>query len=94
MKRPPRYKLSLFVAGARPSSLRAITNIKAICEEHLRGRYTLEVVDLYKQPHWAEKEQLVAVPTLIKRRPTPQKRLIGDLSDVKKVLAELDINRP
>lgn len=92
MRRRPRYRLSLFVAGARPSSLRAVANIKAICEEHLRGRYTLQVVDLYKQPHWAEKEQLLAAPTLIRRHPAPQKRLVGDLSDTKTILAELDID--
>lgn len=89
--RRPRYRLRLYVAGARPSSLQAIANIKAICEEHLRGRYTLDIVDLYQQSEWAEKEQLTAVPTLLKRLPAPARRLVGDLSDKARVLAELGI---
>jgi circadian clock protein KaiB len=87
----PGYRLSLYVAGMTPRSARAIANIKEICEEHLRGRYALEVIDLYQQPVLAERDQIVAVPTLLKRLPRPLRRLIGDLSDRELVLVGLDL---
>ena len=86
-----RYALHLFVAGKSPNSVRAIANIKRICEERLHGRYALEVVDLYQQPQLAQGEQIVAVPTLIKKWPLPLRRIVGDLSDGGRVLAMLDL---
>jgi len=86
-----RYVLRLYVAGTTPRSLRAITNIKAICEEHLKGRYDLEVIDLYQQPKLAESEQIVAAPTLIKKLPAPLRKLVGDLSDSERTLVGLDL---
>jgi circadian clock protein KaiB len=85
------YVLQLYVTGATPNSLRAITNIKHICETHLAGKYTLEIIDVYKHQEKAEQEQIVALPMLVKLHPTPQRRLIGDLSNLKKVLEALGI---
>lgn len=85
------YILCLFVTGATPNSVRAITNIKEICEEHLRGNYSLEIIDIYQQGHIAKKEQIVALPMLLKKHPLPEKRLIGDLSDTTKVLNALGL---
>ena len=87
----PRYRLCLYVAGMTPRSARAITNIKEICEEHLQGHYLLEVIDIYQQPVLAEGDQIIAVPTLIKKLPPPLRRLIGDLSDRERVLIGLDL---
>ncbi|NJN95100.1 MAG: thiol-disulfide isomerase [Anaerolineales bacterium] len=79
------YILRLYVAGMMPQSVLAVENIKKICEDNLHGRYTLEVVDLYQQPHLAAGEQIIAVPTLIKRLPPPLRRIIGNLSDSERV---------
>ena len=76
-----------------PRSTQAIATIKAICEEHLPGRYDLEVIDIYQQPTLAQGEQIIAVPTLIKKLPLPLRRLIGDLSDEDRVLLGLDLRR-
>jgi circadian clock protein KaiB len=85
------YILRLFITGATPNSVRAITNIKQICEEHLEGRYSLEIIDVYQQVAIAEEEQLIALPLLIKKSPLPERRLIGDLSDTEKVLKGLGL---
>lgn len=85
------YMLRLFITGASPNSVRALTNIKQICEEHLKGRYSLEIIDVYQQAEIAEKEQLVALPLLIRKKPLPERRLIGDMSDIGKVLKGLEI---
>ncbi len=85
------YVLRLYVSGSTSKSALAVENIKRICEQHLKNRYDLEVIDIYQQPHLARDEQIVAVPTLIKRRPPPVRRLIGDLSDLKKALVALDL---
>ena len=85
------YELCLYVAGMTPRSTRAITNIKEICEEHLKGRYDLQVIDVYEQPVLAEGEQIIAVPRLIKKLPLPLRRIIGDLSDRERVLIGLDL---
>lgn len=85
------YILQLFITGATPNSLRAVTNIKQICEEHLKGKYSLEIVDVYQQQEIAEQEQLIALPLLIKKHPMPQRKMIGDLSDAKKVLKGLGL---
>ena len=78
--------LRLFITGATPNSIRAITNIKQICEENFKGKYKLEIIDVYQQRSIAEKEQLIALPLLIKKQPSPERRMIGDLSDTQKVL--------
>ncbi|MDD8025844.1 MAG: circadian clock protein KaiB [Acidobacteriota bacterium] len=85
------YVLRLFVAGQTPKSIRAIMNIKSICEENLKGRYVLDVIDLYQQPQLAQGDQIVAVPTLIKKLPPPLRRIIGDMSDTERVLVGLDL---
>jgi circadian clock protein KaiB len=87
------YVLRLFITGATPNSIRALTNIKNICEDHLKGRYSLEIIDVYQQQEIAEKEQLIALPLLIKTKPIPQRRIIGDLSDTQKVLKALGLIR-
>lgn len=88
-----RYVLRLYVAGATAKSARAIANIKAICEEHLQGRYQLEVIDIYQQPEATRDEQVIAAPTLIKELPRPLRRLVGDLSKEDRVLVGLDLHR-
>ena len=85
------YVLRLYVTGATPRSVRAIENIRKICEEHLKGRYELEIVDIYQQPTLAKGEQIIAAPTLIRKLPPPLRRFIGDLSDTERVLLGLDI---
>ena len=87
------YVLRLYVAGVTPNSVRAIANLKRICEEHLQGHYTLEVIDLYQQPELAEGEQIIAAPTLIKQLPLPLRRVIGDMSNQERVLVGLDLRR-
>ena len=89
--RPAKYVLRLYVSGSTLKSALAVENIKRICEQHLKNRYELEVIDIYQQPNLARDEQIVAVPTLIKRLPPPVRRLIGDLSNLKKVLFGLDL---
>jgi circadian clock protein KaiB len=86
----PQYSFRLFITGATPASLRAITGLKSFCEEHLRGRYALEVVDVYQQPDLAEEERVRATPTLVKKLPLPLRRLVGDLTD-SRLLAGLDL---
>lgn len=86
------YQLHLFVAGASVNSVRAISNIREICEIYLRGRYSLKIIDVHQQKEVAEQEQLIALPLLVKRKPLPERRLIGDLSDTTKVLQGLGIS--
>jgi circadian clock protein KaiB len=86
-----RYVLRLYVTGSTPRSTRAIANIRALCEKHLAGRYDLEVVDIYQQPVLAKGEQIIAAPTLVKKLPSPLRKVIGDLSNTEKVLMGLDI---
>jgi circadian clock protein KaiB len=88
-----RYVFRLFVTGSRPRSAAAVATIRAICEEHLPGRYELEVIDVYEQPGLAVEEQVFAMPTLVKQVPAPIRRMIGDLSDREKVLIGLDLQR-
>jgi circadian clock protein KaiB len=85
------YVLRLFITGATPNSLKAVSNIKQICEMHLKDRYSLEIIDVYQQKSIAAQEQLIALPLLIRKRPLPERRLIGDLSDTQKVLTGLSI---
>ncbi|MDU0955148.1 MAG: circadian clock KaiB family protein [Bradyrhizobium sp.] len=85
------YNLRLYVAGQTPKSLAALANLKKLCETQLPGRYTIEVIDLMKDPALAQRDQIVAIPTLIRQLPEPLKRIIGDLSNAEKVLVGLDI---
>ncbi|MBH8568592.1 circadian clock KaiB family protein [Microvirga sp. STS02] len=87
----PEYVLHLFITGATPNSTRAVRNIKDICEQYLKGRYELLIVDIYQQPDLAQREDLIGVPTLIKRSPGLVRRLVGDLSDWPRVLKALGI---
>jgi circadian clock protein KaiB len=86
-----RYVLKLYVTGATVRSLRAIANVKAICEQHLKGRYDLEVVDIYRRPARLRRDQIVAVPALIKKLPVPLRILVGDLSRTEQVLQGLGL---
>jgi circadian clock protein KaiB len=85
------YTLRMYVTGASPNSAKAISNIKNICETHLPGMYDLEIIDIYQEPLKAVKEQVIALPMLVKSSPLPFKRLIGDMSDTKKVLRALGL---
>jgi len=85
------YVLRLYIAGQAPKSVLAIANIKNICEEHLQGLYELVVIDLYQQPQLAQGDQIIAVPTLIKKLPLPLRRIIGDMSKTERVLVGLDL---
>ena len=86
-----RYVLKLYVTGATARSLRAIANVKVICEQYLKGRYQLEVVDVYRRPALLRRDQIVAVPTLIKKLPIPLRLLVGDLSRTEQVLQGLGL---
>jgi circadian clock protein KaiB len=85
------FVLRLYVAGINPRSAAAIRSISEICEQHLKGHYDLEVIDLYKQPTLAKGEQIIAAPTLIKQLPQPLRRFIGDLTNQEKILVGLDL---
>ncbi len=95
MAEPPKlnYVLRLYVTGTTPASVRAVANIKNICEAHLQGCYELEVIDLYQQPILAKGEQIIAAPTLIKKLPLPLRRIIGDMSDTERVLVGMDLRK-
>ena len=85
------YRLRLYVAGQTPKSVLAFRNLKQICEEHLQGRYEIEIIDLLKNPQLAQGDQILAVPTLVRRLPEPIKKIIGDLSNTERVLVGLDL---
>jgi len=89
--KPALFELRLYVAGQTPKSLAAFTNLKRICESHLAGEYTIEVIDLIKTPQLAAGDQILAIPTLVRRLPEPIKKIIGDLSNEERVLVGLDI---
>ena len=86
-----KYELRLYVAGQTPKSVTALRNLKKYCEEHLKDEYSIEVVDLLKHPQLAEGDQILAIPTLVKKVPEPVRKIIGDLSNEEKVLVGLDI---
>jgi len=86
-----RWELRLYVAGETPRSVEALARLKRICEEHLLGRYSIEVVDLIKNPTLAEGDQIIAIPTVVRRLPAPMKKIIGDLSNLERVLVGLDL---
>ena len=85
------YRLRLFVAGATPRSIQALERLKRLCENHLQGRYELEVIDIYQFPSALEAANVVAIPTLVKQLPLPLRRIVGNLSDTEKVLKGLDL---
>ncbi len=85
------YVLRLYVTGMTPRSILAIENTRKICEEHLKGRYNLEVIDVYQQPMLVKGEQIIAAPTLIKKLPLPLRRFIGDMTGTEKILLGLDL---
>ena len=91
--RPPAklWELRLYVAGQTPKSLTAFSNLKKICEDHLDGRYSIEVIDLVKQPQLSQGDQILAIPTLVRKLPQPMRKIIGDLSDTERVLVGLDL---
>jgi circadian clock protein KaiB len=88
-----RYLLKLYVTGTTPASQRAIERVRTVCEEHLQGRYRLDVIDIYQLPALAKDEQIIATPTLIKVLPAPLRRFIGDLSRVERILFGLDVRK-
>jgi circadian clock protein KaiB len=85
------WELRLYVAGQTPRSLTAFSNLKRICEEHLSGRYRIEVIDLVEKPHLSRGDQILAIPTLVRKLPEPVRKILGDLSDTERVLVGLDL---
>jgi circadian clock protein KaiB len=85
------FDLRLYVAGQTPKALRAFANLRQICEDHLAGRYKIEVIDLLEEPQLGQGDQILALPTLVRKLPTPIKKIIGDLSNTERVLVGLDI---
>jgi len=85
------WQLRLYVAGQTPKSQRAFGNLKQICEEHLKGLYSIEVIDLLEQPNLSKGDQILALPTLVRKLPQPIRKIIGDLSDTERVLVGLDL---
>jgi circadian clock protein KaiB len=90
-KTPKEWRLRLYVAGQTPRSMTAFANLKKICEEHLAGRYEIEVIDLLKNPQLAKGDQIVAIPALVRKLPEPIKKIIGDLSNTERTLVGLDL---
>jgi len=88
-----KYRLTLFISGYTPHGQRAVANLKRICEQEVSDQYELEIIDTLEHPQAAEKERIVATPTLIRSLPPPMRRVIGDLSDLEKVLSGLDLRR-
>ena len=88
---PEKFVLKLFITGASVNSVRAVTNLKEICQKYLNENYSLEIIDVYQQENVAEKEELIALPMLLKKSPLPERKLIGDLSNISKVLKGLGI---
>ena len=86
-----KYILRLYVTGMTPKSTQAVANVRKLCDEHLDGRYELEVIDIFQHPELAKGEQLIATPTLIKKLPLPLRRLIGDMSDSERFLVGIDL---
>ncbi|HKT23312.1 MAG TPA: circadian clock KaiB family protein [Terriglobales bacterium] len=85
------WELRLYVAGNTPNSIAAFSNLQQICEKHMGGRYRIEIIDLFENPQLARGDQIIAVPTLVRRLPTPIKKIIGDLSNIERVLVGLDL---
>jgi circadian clock protein KaiB len=88
-----KWNLRLYTAGQSPKSLAALANLKRVCDEHLAGRYSIEVVDLLKNPRLAKDDQIVAIPTLVRKLPEPLRRIVGDLSDTERALVGLQLKQ-
>jgi circadian clock protein KaiB len=88
---PEQWNLRLYVAGQTPKSIAALANLRRVCEEHLAGKYTIEVIDLLVNPQLARGDQIVAIPTLVRKLPEPMRRIIGDMSNTERVLVGLDL---
>ena len=88
-----KWELRLYTAGQTPKSLAAIRNLKKVCEEHLPGRYEIEVIDLLQNPRLAKDDQIVAIPTLVRKLPDPVRKIIGDLSDTERALVGLQLRQ-
>ena len=88
---PEKWNLRLYTAGQSPKSLAALANLKRVCEEHLAGRYSIEVIDLLKNPRLAKDDEIVAIPTLVRKLPEPLRRIVGDLSDTERALVGLQL---
>jgi circadian clock protein KaiB len=86
-----KWNLRLYVAGQTPKSIVALANLKRICDEHMNGQYKIEIIDLMENPQLAQRDQIVAIPTLVRELPSPLKRIIGDLSNTDRVLVGLDV---
>ncbi len=92
-RKPEVWNLRLYVAGQTPKSIRAFANLQVLCEKHLKGRYQLEVIDLLENPQLARGDQIVAIPTLVRKLPEPVRKIIGDLSNSERVLVGLDLRK-
>lgn len=90
---PQTYELRLYVAGQTPKSLAAFSNLKKICEEHLQGQYHIEIIDLIEKPQLAKGDQILAIPTLVRKLPEPLRKIIGDLSNTERVLVGLNLRK-
>jgi len=90
-KAPCEYELKLYVAGQSPRAIAALSNLKKLCEEHLQGRYSVEVIDLLENPQLAKGDQILAIPTLVRKLPSPIRKIVGDLSNYERVLVGLDL---
>ena len=88
---PEKWELRLYTAGQTPKSLAALNNLKRLCDEHLAGRYSIEIVDLLANPRLAKEDQIVAIPTLVRKLPDPMRKIIGDLSDTERALVGLQL---
>jgi circadian clock protein KaiB len=88
---PEKWNLRLYTAGQSPKSLAALANLKRVCEEHLAGRYSIEVIDLLKNPRLAKDDEIIAIPTLVRKLPEPLRKLVGDLSDTERTLVGLQL---
>jgi circadian clock protein KaiB len=88
---PEKWELRLYVAGKTPRSVAAIANLQRLCDEHLTGKYTIEIVDLIAHPHLARGDEIIAIPTLVRKLPEPIRRVIGDLSNVERALVGLQL---
>ena len=88
---PDKWELRLYVAGQTPKSITAFANLKKLCEEHLAGKYRIEIIDLLKNPQLAEGDQILAIPTLVRKLPPPLKKIIGDLSNTERVIVGLNL---
>jgi circadian clock protein KaiB len=92
-RKPEVWNLRLYVAGQTPKSIRALANLKVLCEEHLKGRYRIELIDLKKNPQLARGDQIIAIPTLVRKLPRPLRTIIGDLSNTVRLLVGLDLRK-